>query len=220
LEFVTWVQVLRREERAGQASAETLMRIAPEQGFQFLLADSRVLHAWIMTAQGLEADGAQQVHAAIAAYEATGAVMSGPAHRLLLAMVYGKVGRTDEALGALTAARAAMNATGERTYEAEMQRLQGELTLDTSRSSGRARRVGKDAAAQAEKCFRRAIEVAHRQRAKSLELRAAVSLSRLLQQQGKRQPARDVLADIYSRFTEGFETADLRDAQTLLAELG
>lgn len=220
LDFAIWVHVLRREERVAQTFAERVMQIAPEQGFQFLLADSQVLHAWIVTAQGTDATGVEQVHAAISAYDATGAVMSRPAHRLLSAMVSGALGRADEALDALRDARAAMEATGERAYEAETHRLHGELILSRSRASGRARRVARDAAADAEACFRRAIAVAQRQRARSLELRAATSLSRLRQQQGKREQARAVLADTYAWFTEGFDTADLRDARQVLAELG
>jgi len=195
------------------------MRIAPEQGFQFLLADSRVLHGWILAAQGQAAEGLQQVHAAIAAYEATGAVMSRPAHLVLLAKVHGNAGQTEEAFAALAGARAVLDRTGERTYEAEMHRLQGELTLDRSQRTGRKRQVAKDAVAAAEACFQKAIEVASRQRAKSLELRAVMGLSRLWQQQGKRRQAHQMLGAIYDCFTEGFDTPDLRDAQTLLAAL-
>jgi len=219
LDFVTWVHVLRREERDAQAAVDALMRIAPGHGFRFLLADNQVLHGWILAAQGMAAEGLRQVQAGIAAYEATGAVMSGPAHRLLLVKVYGKAGQCDEALAALAAAREAMEQTGERTYEAEMHRLEGELTLDRSQRTGRKRQVATAAAAAAEACFHKAIEVARRQRAKSLELRAVMSLSRLWQQQRKRQQAHRLLAEIYGSFTEGFDTPDLRDAQTLLAEL-
>jgi DNA-binding winged helix-turn-helix (wHTH) protein/predicted ATPase len=220
LDFVTWIHVLRRDEPAALASADALMRIAPEQGFQFLLADSRVLRGWILAAQGMEAEGLQQVQAAIADYEATGAVMSGPAHLVLLAKVYGKAGKGEKALAALAAAGAAMGRTGERTYEAEMHRLRGELTLSKQPRTGRnARKAATDASAEAEACFRQAVEVARRQRAKSLELRAAMSLGRLWEQQGKRKQARDMLGDVYAWFSEGFESADLRDARALLAAL-
>lgn len=219
LDFVTWIHILRREEHAAQASIDALMRIAPEQGFQFLLADNRVLHGWILAAQGMEGEGLQHVHSAIAAYEATGAVMSRPAHLVLLATVYGKAGQIEEALAALEGARAVVDQTGERTYEAEMHRLQGGLTLDRSQRTGRKRRGATDAAAEAEACFQKAVEVASRQRAKSLELRAVMGLSRLWQQQGKRRQAHQRLGEIYGCFTEGFDTPDLRDAQTLLAEL-
>jgi predicted ATPase len=155
----------------------------------------------------------------MAAYDATGAAMSKPAHLLLLAKVYGQAQQAEEALGALASARAAMEQTGERTYEAEMHRLEGALTLDSARRTARRRQVAAGAMATAEVCFRRALEAARHQRAKSLELRAAIDLSRLWQRQGKRQEARQLLGEIYGSFTEGYDTPDLRDARALLAEL-
>jgi len=219
LDFVTWIQVLRREEQAAQASIDALMRIAPDHGFQFLLADSRILHGWILVAQEMAADGLREVQSAMAAYEATGALMSKPAQLVLLTTAYGKAGQIGEALAALTRAQAAANQTGEQTYEAEMHRLRGELMLNQSQRSGRKRQAPPDAAAEAEVCFRKAIEVAKRQRSKSLELRSVMSLARLWQHQRKKRPARLMLAEIYGYFTEGFDTADLRDARTLLADL-
>jgi predicted ATPase len=100
--------------------------------------------------------------------------------------------------------------TGERYYEAELQRLKGELLLVQS----------PDDLAEAETCFHNALEIARRQHAKSLELRTAMSLARLWQRQGKEGDARQLLNDVFAWFTEGFETADLRDARTLLNELG
>jgi predicted ATPase len=104
--------------------------------------------------------------------------------------------------------------SGERFYEAELYRLQGELTLQ-SKVQGPKSQVE----AEAEECFRRAIEIARRQQAKSLELRAVMSLSWLWQQQGKKDEARQLLAEIYGWFTEGFDTKDLQGAKALLAEL-
>src|SRR5262249_44665165 len=138
---------------------------------------------------------------------------------LLLVKVYGKAGQCDEALSALAAAREAMEQTGERTYEAEMHRLEGELTLDRSQRTGRKRQVATAAAAAAEAGFHQAIDVARRRGANAVGLGAVMSLSRLWQQQRKRQQAHRLLAEIYGSFTEGFDTPDLRDAQTLLAEL-
>jgi len=105
--------------------------------------------------------------------------------------------------------------TGERYYEAELYRLKGELTLAQSRVQGLASSVQKEA----EECFQKAIEVARKQQAKSLELRAVMSLSRLWQQQSKKEEARQMLAEVYGWFTEGFDTADLQEAKALLAEL-
>jgi len=125
----------------------------------------------------------------------------------------------------LAEARGLVDTTGERFYEAEITRLTGELLLQTGRqgmASGRgtprvARRPSR--VAEAERCFHQALTVARRQQAKSLELRAAMSLSRLWQQQRKRAEAYELLAAIYSWFTEGFDTADLQEAQALLEEL-
>ena len=108
-----------------------------------------------------------------------------------------------------------MGKTGERYYEAELYRLKGELTLAQSRVQGLASSVQKEA----EECFQKAIEVARKQQAKSLELRAVMSLSRLWQQQGKKSEARQMLAEIYGWFTEGFDTKDLQEAKVLLEKL-
>ena len=102
-----------------------------------------------------------------------------------------------------------------RHYEAEMYRLKGELTLKQSGVRGPESEVQKGA----EACFLKAIEIAHKQQAKSLELRAAMSLARLWQQQGKKEEARKLLAEIYGWFTEGFDTKDLQEAKAFLAEL-
>ena len=113
--------------------------------------------------------------------------------------------------------------SGEAMWEAELYRLRGELTLEQiNQKSKRKCQMSKVKKIQgeAEACFQQALEVARRQEAKSLELRAAVSLSRLWQQQGKSEEARQLLTDVYDWFTEGFETVDLREARTLLEEFG
>jgi len=112
-------------------------------------------------------------------------------------------------LTALAEALTLVDTTGERWYEAELYRLKGVLLLQQSSSNQ----------TEAESCFHQAIAIAQNQQAKSLELRATTSLARLWQQQGKRQEAHDLLAPVYHWFTEGFDTADLKDAKTLLDEL-
>jgi len=109
----------------------------------------------------------------------------------------------------LTEAQAFANGTEGHAYDAEIYRLKGELL----------RRTGDSNAAEAQNCFERAIEIARNQSAKSLELRATMSLARLLAKQGKCDEARTLLAEIYNWFTEGFGTADLKDAKALLDEL-
>jgi len=155
-----------------------------------------------------------------------GQELSRPFFLALLAGAYGKIGQAEEGLAVLAEALDAVNKTGEHVYEAELYRLKGELTLQQSKVRGPKSKVpstqrltpSTQVEAEAEACFHRAIEIARRQQAKSLELRAVMSLSRLWQQQGKTKQAHKMLAEIYSWFTEGFDTADLREAKTLLAE--
>jgi len=116
----------------------------------------------------------------------------------------------------LTGALAIGEQTSERFREAELYRLQGEALLVDGQSP---LADGADPAAEAEVCFRRAIEIARSQQAKSFELRATTSLGRLLRRQGRTTEARDLLAPIYAWFTEGFATRDLIDAKALLEEL-
>ncbi len=219
LDFVTWTHVLRREEHAAQTSIDALMRVAPRHGFRFLLADSMVLQGWTLAALGMAVEGLRGMPPAFAAYEATGAAMSRPSHLMLLAKAHGKAGQIKEALAAVAAARAIVEQTGERSYDAELYRLQGELTLEGSARANRKRQRASPETSRAEACFQRAIEVARRQGAKSLELRAVTSLSRLWQQQNKRGDAHRLLADAYGFFNEGLDTPDLSEARALLAAL-
>ena len=129
--------------------------------------------------------------------------------RVLLAEAYGKVGQAAEGLCALAEGLAVVGATEEHFWEAELYQLRGELLQQASRGA-------QDTEWTPEGGFRQALDIARRQQAKSLELRAAMSLARLWQQQGKRQQARDLLAPVYHWFTEGWDTADLQEAQALL----
>ena len=147
---------------------------------------------------------------------------------VLLAEAYGKAGQAEEGLSALVEALTVVDKSGERFYEAELYRLKGELTLrvgeKAKRGNGekaqipdlRGQILGPEG--EAEACFLKAIEISRRQQAKSLELRAAMSLARLWQQQGKQREAHQMLAEIYGWFTEGFDTKDLQEAKALLAE--
>jgi predicted ATPase len=145
----------------------------------------------------------------LAAYRVTGAEVFRPYGLALLAKAYGKEGQSEESLSVLAEALAAAHTTGGYFYEAELHRLKGELLLALS----------PDNQTEAETCHQRALAVARHQQAKSLELRAAMSLSRLWQRLGKRAEAHQLLAEIYGWFTEGFDTADLQEAKALLAEL-
>jgi predicted ATPase len=145
----------------------------------------------------------------LAAYRATGAELLRPYFLTLLAEVYGKGGQTEEGLTVLAEAQAVLNETEERISEPELYRLKGDLLLDLSEENQ----------TEVEASFRRAIDIARRLDAKSLELRAVMSLSRLWQKQGKQEEARPMLAEIYGWFTEGFDTADLKEAKELLQEV-
>jgi predicted ATPase len=132
-----------------------------------------------------------------------------PYYLALLAEADGEVGQAEEGLHILVEASSHLDKTQDRWVEAELSRLRGDLLLA----------VSPDNPLAAETCFHQALDIACHQQAKSLELRAATSLARLWQQQGKRVEARELLAPVYGWFTEGFDTADLQEAQVLLGEL-
>jgi predicted ATPase len=150
-----------------------------------------------------------QIRRGLAALRATGAALRLPYYLALLAEACGQTGQATEGLALLAEAVALVDTTGERWWEAELHRLRGELLLLLS----------VDNHAEAEECLHQALTVARRQQAKALELRAAMSLSRLWQQQGKRVEAQQLLAEIYGWFTEGFDTPDLQEAKLLLDAL-
>src|SRR5262249_20764715 len=153
--------------------------------------------------------GIEQIHQGMMARRATGAETLRPYWLALLAETHGTIGQPEEGLAVLTEALTLVDTTGERWYEPELYRLKGELLLQQAL----------DNQAEAENCFQHALAIARNQQAKSFELRTATSLARLWQQQGKRQEAHDLLAPVYHWFTEGFDTADLQEAKTLLEEL-
>jgi predicted ATPase len=200
---------LRQEGQAAQERAEAAMTLSTEQGFPFWLAMGTILRGGALAEQGQATDGITQMRQGLAVFQATGAEVGRPYFLALLAEAYGRGGQVEEGLCALAEALAAVEKTGERFYEAELHRLTGELLL--------ARAVANQV--EAEACFRQALDIARRQSAKSLELRAAMSLSRLWQHQGERDEARQLLPEIYGWFTEGFDTADLQEAKALLDEL-
>ena len=150
-----------------------------------------------------------QIRQGIAAWRATGAALTVPYFCSLLAEISDHLDHTEDGLKALAEAQHLVEQHEERWWEAEISRLRGVLLL----------RQTMPQQAEAETCFHRALDVAHRQQAKSLELRAAMSLARLWQGQGKHAEARQLLAPIYGWFTEGFDTADLCEAKGLLEVL-
>ena len=221
LAMAALVQQYRRDLPGVHARGEAFLTLATEHGFPYFMAWGAILRGWVLAAQGQAEEGIAQIRQGLAAYRATGAESFRPYMLALLAEAYGRAGQAEEGLAVVAEALAAVHTTGERWWEAELHRLQGELLLiqGTGRDSSRTAPTEPSMMAEAEACFQQALDVARRQEAKSLELRAAMSLSRLWQRQGKRHEARELLAEVYGWFTEGFETADLQEAKTLLAEL-
>jgi class 3 adenylate cyclase/predicted ATPase len=209
LQAAALVHQFRGEVQAVQERAEALIALSTEQGFPFWLAIGTILRGWALTSQGEGAEGIAQIHQGLVALRAKDLKVQRPYHLSLLAEAYGEVRQPKEGPTVVSEALATVDDTGERCWEAELHRRKGELLLIEQ-----GQKVG-----EAEECFRQALDTARRQQAKSLELRATMSLSRLWQQQGKQEEARQMLADIYGWFTEGFDTADLQEAKALLEEL-
>jgi class 3 adenylate cyclase/predicted ATPase len=206
---VAVVSQLRRDVPAVREQAEAAITLATEQGFPLWVAVGTLCRGWALAMQSQDEQGLVQVREGMAAWQATGAALLVPYFGALLADVCDHLGHPEDGLQALTEADALMAQHEERWWEAEVKRLRGVLLL----------RQTMPPQEEAETCFHQALAIARQQRAKSLELRAAMSLARLWQQQGKRNDARTLLAPIYDWFTEGFDTADLQEAKALLAAL-
>ena len=209
MNYVAIIHQYRREVQATRARVEAAMTLCTEQGFAYYLAVGTILRGWALAEQGEVEEGIAQMCQGLAACQATRTVAWQPYSLAALAEAWSKAGRAEEGLSVLAEALTLVDKTGECFYAAELQRLQGELLQQ---------RAGPDAA-QAEACFHQALAIARQQQAKSLELRAAMSLSRLWQKQGRQGEAQQLLASIYGWFTEGFETADLQEAKALLDAL-
>ncbi|HJY82733.1 MAG TPA: adenylate cyclase, partial [Candidatus Binatia bacterium] len=212
--FAAELHQRRRDRQAAQEQAEALITLSTEQGLSFWLASGPVLWGWARSEQGHGEEGIAQLRQGIAGVRATGAEVVTPHWLALLAEAYGRDGQNGEGLKIVGEALAIVDKNEEHYYEAELYRLKGELTLQQFKVQG-----SKFQVEEAEECIQKAIAIAHRQRAKSLELRATVSLARLWQQQGKQKEAHQMLSEVYGWFTEGFDTKDLREAKALLDEL-
>jgi class 3 adenylate cyclase/predicted ATPase len=199
----------RREVCATQERAEAATLLAKEQGFPVWMAFGAILHGWALAQQAGQAqEGIEQINQSLRAYRATGAELARPYFLALLAEVHGMLGEPEAGLTALAEALTLRDTTSERWYAPELYRLKGDLLQQHAEHQG-----------EAEAAFHHAFDLARNQQAKSFELRAATSLARLWQQQGKRQEAHDLLAPVYHWFTEGLDTADLQDAKALLEAL-
>jgi class 3 adenylate cyclase/predicted ATPase len=207
--WAAWVSQVRRDVPAVREHAEAAIALSSEQGFPLWAATGTTLRGWALAMQGQGETGLAQVRQGITAYRASGAAVLVPCFCTMLAEVYDYLGHPEDGLQAMTEAHTLVEQHEERWWEAEIHRLRGVLLLQQTGTPQ----------AEAATWLQRALDVARRQEAKSLELRAAMSLSRLWQQQGKRIEAYELLAPIYGWFTEGFDTADLQEAKALLDAL-
>ena len=198
-----------REPHITRQWAEAAIPLAVEHGFLTHVAIGTILQGWALAMQGQESKGSLQIRRGLDAYQASGAEMDRPYFLALLAESDYLAGEIETGLAALHEAFGALRGGRDFFYEAELYRLQGTLLGALS----------KDPSKKAEARFQQALDVARRQQAKSLELRAATSLAKLWQQQNKCQEALDLLVPVYSGFTAGHDTADLIDAKALLNDL-
>ena len=207
--FFAWFHQLCGDEQTTRTSADAAISIASEHGLPFWGTLATALRGWTLAQEGVFQEAIAHILHGLAFFKASGAQLFQTYPLGLLAETQGKMGLADQGLAALTEAFAIIDKTDEHHWEAELYRLKGELLLALSHGNQ----------AQAETCFRQAIDAARHRSQKSLELRAAMSLSRLWQKQGKRDEPRQMLAEIYNWFTEGFDTADLQEAKALLEAL-
>jgi adenylate cyclase len=209
LRYAGYVHQLCREVSVVHSLAQSLTTLAHEQKFIQYEASGIIQYGWTLAQYGQGEQGVREIQHGLVVTQHSGAEPHRPYYLALLADSYRTTGQIEEALGALTQALALVDKSGGHWYEADIHRLQGECLLVQSSANHTA----------AETCFQQAMAIAQHQNAKSFELRAATSLAKLWQQHGKRQEAYDLLAPVYHWFTEGFDTADLKDAKTLLDAL-
>ena len=201
--YSAWVHQQRGERQAVDERIGAAVTLATEQGFTRWVLQGAVLQGWLLAQHGKGQEGILKMR------QGATVVREQSYYAVPLAEAYGKEGQSEEGLRVISEELARVHKIGERFYEVELYRIKGELLLKKPVTDEE----------QAEGCFQKALEVARSQSAKSLELRATMSLSRLWQKRGKQKEARQLLAEIYSWFTEGFDTADLKAAKALLEEL-
>ena len=199
----------RREASTAQRLAETAMTLATGYSLGQWIGQCMILHGWAITLQGEGQAGLHQIRDGFSRIEPTGGEALTPYYLSLLAEAYGKMAQPETGLDILEKAFELVEKNDEFWYKSELYRLKGDLLLRLSIENQNAASV----------CFHHSLDLARHQQAKSWELRAAISQSRLCQQQGKYDDARQVLLEVYDWFTEGFDTADLTEAKVLLNEL-
>ncbi len=216
LSWITIAHTLRREWQAVQEHADMAISLCTARDFQFWGSWATFLKGGALAQQGQAQEGIRLIRHGRSIRQTIGDQHDLPLLLSILAQAYTQQGQAEEGLTEVSAALERVDTTGERIWAAELYRLKGELVLIQEDTEQKSHVKGEK---EAQEYFHTALELARQQQAKSLELRAATSLARLWQSQGKSQEARDLLAPVYHWFTEGFDTADLKDAKTLLDEL-
>jgi class 3 adenylate cyclase/predicted ATPase len=204
------VNILCGNYAAANAAADELVALADEKGAWFWKSCATSMQGCLFALTDKASDAVRMITTGIAAWRATGATVWLPVYLSYLARAYVACGKVDDARRCIGEAMTAVETTKERWWEAEVHRVAGEVALISADRGS----------AKAEAYFARALEVAVAQQTKAFELRAAMSMARLWRDQGKPDKARDLLAPVYGWFTQGFETLDLKEAKTLLGELG
>ena len=194
---------------AAHTEVDELIALADERGAPYWKACGTAARGWLFTETGKASDAVRAIISGITSLRSTGALLYEPWHLWYLAMAYAELGQPDDARRCIDDAIDKVERSKERWAEAEVHRIAGEIALKSPAPDTE----------KAQKYFDRALAVARHQRARSWELRAAMSMARLWRDQGKREEARDLLSPVYGWFTEGFDTVDLKEAKALLEQL-
>jgi predicted ATPase len=215
------VHQFRKQAELTRDTAEASLGVATEYGFPFWSAFQTILLGWVLVNRGRADAGIAQMSRGMEAYWATGAELLRPYFIGLLAEAFAEKGSVGRGLALLDEALGTADKTGERFYEAELYRQKGELLSRSNRERSNSQDLTAPSSylSGIEECFLKAISVARRQQARWFELRSAMSLARLWQRHGRIAEAHAILSQIYGWFTEGLDTADLKDAKALLDEL-
>jgi class 3 adenylate cyclase/predicted ATPase len=209
LAITNYTLILSENCVAASASSDELIVLADEKGASLRKAEAIFQQGCGLALAGRAAEAIQRITAGVTAWRSTGATCWTPLHMSLLAQAHAKLGQFDDARRCIDEAMAASEASKESWCDADIHRLAGEIVLLS----------GEQDTAKAEAYFERALAIARKQQAKSLELRAAMSMARLWRDQGRAGEARDLLTPVYDWFTQGFNTLDLKEAKALLDEL-
>jgi predicted ATPase/class 3 adenylate cyclase len=201
--------ILRGNYGTATAQLNEVVALANEKGALFWNALGKMTQGSVLAMIGIASEAVQMVTSGITVYRSTGATVLLPFYTSYLTIAYAQLGQFNEAWRCIGEAMTAIETSKERWYEAEVYRIAGETALISPQPD----------VVKAEAYFERALSVARDQQAKSWELRAAMSMTRLWRDQGKRRQAYDLLAPIYGWFAEGFDTLDLKQAKMLLDEL-